>query len=77
MTRYVGKVVIDPNVLASALLFGGAAQRVLDVARTGSLAGVTSLYILGEFRSVISRPTFGIPLVTAEALAFGISASPR
>jgi len=37
------------------------------------LAGVTSLYILGEFRSVLTRPKFGIPLTIAEALALEIA----
>ena len=73
MAGIVGKVVIDTNVLVSAVLFGGAPERVLDLARDGVLAGVTSLYILGEFRSVMMGPKFGIPRVTAEALALEIA----
>jgi uncharacterized protein len=69
----VGKVVIGTNVLVSAVLFGGAPERVLDLARAGVLVGVTSLYILGEFRSVISGSKFGIPRGTAEALVLEIA----
>ena len=73
MAENLGKVVIDTNVLISAVAFGGAPERVLDLVRTGVLAGVTSLYILDEFRSVLTRPKFGMPLPTAEALALEIA----
>lgn len=73
MAEQIGKVVLDTNVLVSAVLFGGAPERLLDLARTGELAGVTSLYILSEFRAVLSSPKFGIPLETAEALAVEIA----
>jgi putative PIN family toxin of toxin-antitoxin system len=69
----LGKVVIDTDVLISAVVFGGAPERVLDLVRIGVLAGVTSLYILDEFRSVLMRPTFGTPLPTADALALEIA----
>lgn len=73
MAENLGKVVIDTNVLISAVVFGGAPERVLDLVRTGVLTGVTSLYILDEFRSVLTRPTFGMPLPTADALALEIA----
>jgi putative PIN family toxin of toxin-antitoxin system len=73
VARCVSKVVIDTNVLVSAVLFGGEPGRVLELARSGVLPGVTSLYILAEFRSVLCRLKFGIPPATAEALALEIA----
>ncbi|MHB9150276.1 MAG: putative toxin-antitoxin system toxin component, PIN family [Thermoleophilia bacterium] len=69
----VSRVVLDTNVLISAVLFGGEPGRVVEAAREGVLAGVTSLYILNEFRTVLTSPKFGIPVETAEAMALEIA----
>ncbi|MBU2601107.1 MAG: putative toxin-antitoxin system toxin component, PIN family [Actinobacteria bacterium] len=63
---------LDTNVLVSAVLFGGEPGRVVDAVREGVFVGVTSLYILDEFRSVLVRPKFGIPPDLAEGLALEI-----
>ena len=48
-------VLIDTNVLLSAVLFGGKPGELLDLVRTGRLADATSLYILREFQQVLTR----------------------
>lgn len=63
------RVLIDTNVLVSAVLRGGVPGRILEAARDGSMTGVVSLHILGEFRDVISRPRFGVDPALADALA--------
>lgn len=73
MAGAISKVVLDTNVLVSAVLFGGEPGRVVDAAREGVLVGVTSLYILNEFRTVLVRPKFGIPQDVAESLALEIA----
>jgi uncharacterized protein len=67
--QIVGRVVLDTNVLVSAVLFNGAPERVVAMARAGTIAGVTSLFILDEFRRVLCGPKFGIDRTTAEGLA--------
>jgi len=69
----LGKVVIDTNVLVSAVLFGGEPGRVVELARAGSVAGVTSLYILEEFLQALTGPKFGVARDIAEALAVEIA----
>lgn len=63
------RVLIDTNVLVSAVLFGGVPGAIVDAARTGSVTGVVSLHILGEFRDVLTRPRFGVKPGVADALA--------
>lgn len=68
------RVLLDTNVLISAVLFGGVPERVVDAARRGAIRGVVSLHILGEFRDVLTRPRIGVDLDTADALAEEIAA---
>jgi putative PIN family toxin of toxin-antitoxin system len=63
------KVVLDTNVLLSGVLFGGKPAQLIDAARHGSIRAVTSLYILREFRDVLSSPRFGFDPVLCEDLA--------
>jgi len=63
------RVLLDTNVLVSALLFGGPPGRLLDAARSGQIEGVVSLHILGELRSVLTRPRFGFDRETADLIA--------
>lgn len=62
------RVLIDTNVLVSAVLRGGLPERILVAARNGQFRAVVSLHILAEFRDVITRPRFGIDLSLADAL---------
>jgi len=55
------KAVIDTNVLVSGLLSpDGAPARVLDLVIMGDLTPVFDDRILAEYRSVLSRPKFGL-----------------
>ena len=48
MAENFGKVVIDTNILISAVVFGGAPERVLDLVRTGVRAAeALALEIVG------------------------------
>jgi len=62
------RVLIDTNVLVSAVLRGGVPGRILEAARDGRISGVVSLHVLGEFRDVITRPRFGVTVALADAL---------
>jgi uncharacterized protein len=52
------RVVLDANVIISALLFGGEPRRVLERVIDGSVQGFISLQILDEIRDVLQRPKF-------------------
>lgn len=55
------KAVIDTNVLVSGLLSpSGAPAQVLDLVITGHLTAVFDDRILAEYRTVLSRPKFGL-----------------
>lgn len=68
------RVVLDTNVLLSAVLFGGRPQELVDAARLGRMQTVTSLYILQELQRVLTTPRFGVSVATAEQLAVEIAA---
>lgn len=67
------RVVLETNVLVSAARYGGTPLRVVDAARSGSIDGVVSLHILGEFRDVLVRPHLGFPLSDADLFAAEIA----
>lgn len=67
MTRV--RILIDTNVLVSALLFGGVPGQVVDAARDGQVDGIVSLHILAELREVLTRPRFGLDIHLADSLA--------
>ena len=54
------RVVLDSNVIISALFFGGNPQRIIQHAIAGHVHGFTSLPILDEVREVVQRPKFGL-----------------
>jgi putative PIN family toxin of toxin-antitoxin system len=62
------RVVIDTNVLLSAVLFGGRPGELVELARIGRIRGVTSLHILDEFRRVLVQPRFAVSARLAEDL---------
>jgi putative PIN family toxin of toxin-antitoxin system len=53
------RVVLDSNVLISAILFGGSPGRVLDLVITGAVRCGISPPILDEVREVLQRSKFG------------------
>jgi putative PIN family toxin of toxin-antitoxin system len=53
------RVVLDTNVVVSALLHGGPTRRFQGLWRSGSLQVLTSQAILDEYTRVLSYPKFG------------------
>jgi len=53
------RIVLDTNVLISAILFGGNPRRVLDLVISGSVDCTLSAVILDELKDVLQRPKFG------------------
>jgi len=52
------RVVLDTNVLISAVLFNGPPRAILELVIGGSVYGSLSLAILDELRDVLERPKF-------------------
>jgi putative PIN family toxin of toxin-antitoxin system len=57
------RIVLDTNVVISALLWGGIPMQVLETASHGSNEAYTSTAILYELRDVLSRPKLASRLV--------------
>ena len=53
------RVVLDTNVLISAILFGGKPGQILNEVIVGRIDCVLSLEILDELGAVLQRPKFG------------------
>ena len=53
-------VVLDTNVVLSAILFGGKPRQVLEAALSGTVRLYVSEPIVTELQSVLQRPKFGI-----------------
>ena len=53
------RVVLDTNVILSAMLFGGKPRQVLEAALAGSIRIAISESILAELQGVLQRPKFG------------------
>lgn len=53
------RIVLDTNVLISAILFGGKPRRVLDLVISGLVDCTLSTVILDELKDVLQRPKFG------------------
>ncbi|MFH0916304.1 MAG: putative toxin-antitoxin system toxin component, PIN family [bacterium] len=73
MTAKPERVVLDTNVLLSAVLFGGRPGELVELARIGRIRAVTSLQILQEFQRVLTRPRFGVSATLAEDLVLEIA----
>ncbi len=66
-------IVLDTNVLVSALLFGGVPRDVLQLVITGKVVCSLSLPILDELRDVLQRPRFGFSLQQAMTIVAELS----
>ena len=51
-------VVLDTNVVVSAILWGGAPRKLLDLSDTGHIALFTSVELLRELTGILSRNKF-------------------
>ncbi|TMB97830.1 MAG: putative toxin-antitoxin system toxin component, PIN family [Chloroflexi bacterium] len=60
------RVLLDTNVLVSAILFGGLPRELLRRALRGDFAVVTSAHLMREFEEVL-RDRFGVAAAVAQA----------
>jgi putative PIN family toxin of toxin-antitoxin system len=67
-------IVLDTNVLVSALLFGGPPREILDMIIAGAVTCSLSLPILDELKDVLQRPKFGFSSQQALAVVEELSA---
>ncbi|OGA24191.1 MAG: putative toxin-antitoxin system toxin component, PIN family [Betaproteobacteria bacterium RIFCSPLOWO2_02_FULL_65_24] len=56
------RVVLDTNVVASALLWGGTPERLIEAAGEGSLECFTSEALIAELAGILSRAKFAAKL---------------
>ncbi len=75
------KVVLDTNVLISAIVFGGKPRKILEAVYRGELKLFLSEYILDELKAVLERPKFDFPseviqTILAELHAIGTFVTP-
>jgi len=54
------RVVLDTNILISALFFGGTPRNVVDLAASGRFQALTSVPLLAELEAVLAE-NFGLP----------------
>jgi len=74
------RVVLDTNVLISALFWGGGPRQVVDLAAAGHFQAVTSPGLLAELEAVLSEH-FGVPreqvdLVLRDVLSYAEVVAP-
>jgi putative PIN family toxin of toxin-antitoxin system len=62
------RIVLDTNVLISALLFGGNPQAVLEKAIMGQIGLALSRDILNELEGVLCGKKFGFPFEIAQGI---------
>jgi putative PIN family toxin of toxin-antitoxin system len=62
------RVVLDTNVLVSALLFEGPARRLVELWRTGVIAPLASAAMLRELARVLAYPKFRLSAEEIEGL---------
>jgi len=55
------KIVLDTNILISAIVFGGKPRKILNSIITGKIRFATSKYILEEVENVLSGKKFKYP----------------
>ena len=75
------KIVLDTNVLISAIVFGGKPRKILESVIRGELTLFLSEDILDELKAVLQRPKFGFPsevirIILAELHTIGAIVTP-
>ena len=58
--RKVRRVVLDTNVLVSALLFTGKLSKIVDLWQRGKMIPLISRETFGELRAVLEYPKFSL-----------------
>ncbi len=61
------RLVLDTNVVVSALVFGGTPLQLLHAAVTGDVLLFTSPVLLAELREVLARPHLAVPLARKQS----------
>jgi len=61
------RLVLDTNVVVSALAFGGTPLQLLHAAVTGDVLLFTSKALLAELREVLARPHLAGPLARKQS----------
>jgi hypothetical protein len=67
------KVVLDTNVLLSAILFGGKPRQILEAAFEGSIRTFVSQAMINELQSVLDRPKFGFTSQISQSIVSEIA----
>ena len=62
------RVVLDTNILISALLFRGEMSRIVGLWRKGKIVPVISKETFGELRTVLEYPKFSLSRAEIESL---------
>ena len=57
-SKKIIRVILDTNVVVSALLFGGQPERLLDLWKKGKILPLCSKEIIDEYLKVLSYPKF-------------------
>lgn len=71
------RIVIDTNVLLSALLWGGTPRLIIEALRSESAQLFVSEALLAEFDSVLARPKFAVIIQKTRKSPAGLSAALR
>ncbi len=69
------KVVLDTNVLISAIVFGGNPRNILEAILRGEAKLFFSEYILDELKGVLQRPKFGFPSEVIQTILSELNAN--
>lgn len=69
------KVVLDTNVILSAILFGGKPRRVLEAASSGQIKMCISETLLSELEGVLRREKFGLDTRVVQAIVTELRAT--
>ena len=68
------RIVLDTNVLISALMFGGNPRTILEKVIRGDIELYLSEAIISELGEVLKRPKFGLPLSIVNQIISELSA---
>ena len=68
------KVVLDTNVVLSAILFGGKPRQILEAALGGTIRICISGPTIGELEKVLQRPKFGFSSQMVQTIISEITA---
>lgn len=68
------RLVLDTNVVLSALLWGGTPYRLLQLAEEGELQLFTSPVLAAELREILARPHLATKLIEKSTTADAVTA---